>query len=74
MYTGNISFVAILTVQSASMNITEALIVKIEIIKASKIFRITAAIEDIGYLNPPSKNCLYTSSKMVTLLKLVLYV
>ena len=66
MYTGNISFVAILTVQS--------LIVKIEIIKASKHFRITAAIEDIGYLNPPSKNCLYTSSKMVTLLKLVLYV
>ena len=48
--------------------------VKIEIIKASKNFRITAAIEDIGYLNPPSKNCLYTSSKMVTLLKLVLYV
>ena len=73
MYTGNISFVAILTVQSASMK-TEALIVKIKIIKASKNFRITAAIEDIGYLNPPSKNCLYTSSKMVTLLKLVLYV
>ena len=72
MYTGNISFVAILTVQSASMK--KALIVKIEIIKASKNFRITAAIEDIGYLNPPSKNCLYTSSKMVTLLKLVLYV
>ena len=70
MYTGNISFVAILTVQSAS----KALMVKIEIIKASKNFRITAAIEDIGYLNPPSKNCLYTSSKMVTLLKLVLYV
>ena len=68
MYTGNISFVAILTVQS------KALMVKIEIIKASKNFRITAAIEDIGYLNPPSKNCLYTSSKMVTLLKLVLYV